>query len=72
MKVIFRACVLFFISNNNNNVVDLCRQTGTIKSWVKPIPPRAQGLLTEVWQRRKRQTSRQGDKNLQFLSGFNF
>ena len=25
---------------------------------IKPIPPRAQGLLTEVWQRRKRQSSR--------------
>ena len=24
-------------------------------NWLKPTPPRAQGLLTEVWQRRKRQ-----------------
>ena len=31
-----------------------------------------QGLVTEVWQRRKRQTSSQGAKNLQFLSGCNF
>ena len=31
-----------------------------------------QGLVTEAWQRRKHQTSRQGAKNLQFLSGYNF